>query len=114
MLTRANWARQRRLVGRLPLPVLRLRLELDQMAHAIRGSWSAIVAHAAAGAIVAFVCGRRAYGVMDIVAAIAVTLAVWGVVQVVSAQRTIATIDDHLADLAKERERLERIINEEG
>ena len=69
---------------------------------------------AAAGAIVAFVCGRRAVGVMGIVAAIAVTLAVWGIVQVVSAQRTIATIDEHLGELAKERTRLERIINEEG
>lgn len=67
-----------------------------------------------AGAIVAFVCGRRAFGLLGIVAAIAVTFAVWGIAQVVSAQRTISTIDDHLAELASERERLEKIVDGES
>ena len=55
------------------------------------------------GALVALFAGRRPFGILGIVAAIAGAAAVWGIVQVVSSQRTISTIDEHLADLERER-----------
>lgn len=63
-----------------------------------------------AGGIVALLCGRRAYGILGVVAALAVAIAVWGIAQVVSSQRTISTIDEHLSELAAERSRLEKIM----
>ena len=50
--------------------------------------------------------GRRPFGLFGIVAAIASAAAVWGIVQVVSSQRTIATLNEHIAELNKEERRL--------
>lgn len=58
------------------------------------------------GGVVALLTGRRPFGLFGIVAAIASAVAVWGVVQIISAQRTIATLDEHLADLKEEQRRL--------
>lgn len=41
------------------------------------------------------------------IAAIGSAAAVWGVVQVISSQRTIATINEHLAQLKKEKDAIE-------
>ena len=58
------------------------------------------------GGIVALIAGRRPFGLFGIVAAIASAAAVWGIVQVVSSQRTIATLNEHIAELNKEERRL--------
>ena len=65
------------------------------------------------GALVALFAGRRPFGILGIVAAIAGAAAVWGIVQVVSSQRTISTIDEHLADLERERKKLLKQLEEE-
>lgn len=53
------------------------------------------IAMTAIGGIVALIAGRRPFGLFGIVAAIASAAAVWGIVQVVSSQRTIATLNEH-------------------
>ena len=58
------------------------------------------------GGLVALFCWRRPFGLFGIIAAIGTTAAVWGIVQVISAQRTISTLDEHLEELAREKERL--------
>ena len=57
---------------------------------------------AVAGAIVVFALRR-----IPAIAAIASAAAVWGVVQVISSQRTITTINEHLAQLKKEKDAIE-------
>ncbi len=57
---------------------------------------------AAAGVFV--VCALRR---IPAIAAIASAAAVWGVVQVISSQRTITTINEHLARLKKEKDAIE-------
>lgn len=64
------------------------------------------LAMAAIGGLVALFAGRRPYGILGLVAAVAGTAAVWGVVQVVSAQRTLATLTEHIDELNKEERRL--------
>ena len=64
------------------------------------------IAMTAIGGIVALIAGRRPFGLFGIVAAIASAAAVWGIVQVVSSQRTIATLNEHIAELNKEERRL--------
>ena len=64
------------------------------------------------GAVVALVCGRK-LGILGIVAAAGVTAAVWGVVQVVNAQRSIALLDSHIAELVAEQKRLKQQLEEE-
>ncbi len=59
------------------------------------------------GALVALICGRKP-GLLMIVAGIAGTAAVWGIIQVVSAQRTIGVLDNHIGELNAEKKRLIR------
>ena len=61
----------------------------------------------------ALFAGRRPVGILGIVAAIATTAAVCGIVQVVSSQRTIATLDEHIAALNKEERRLSQELDDE-
>ena len=70
------------------------------------------LAMAAIGGLVALFAGRRPYGILGIVAAIAGTAAVWGVVQVVSAQRTIATLTEHIDELNREERRLAKSLDD--
>ena len=56
-----------------------------------------------AGAAVAFALRR-----IPAIAAIASAAAVWGVVQVISSQRTISTINENLAEIKKEKEAIEK------
>lgn len=71
------------------------------------------IAMAAIGGLVALFAGRRPVGILGIVAAIATAAAVWGIVQVVSSQRTIATLDEHIAALNKEERRLSQELDDE-
>ncbi|WP_225749667.1 J domain-containing protein [Paraeggerthella sp. Marseille-Q4926] len=64
------------------------------------------MAMAAVGGIVAFITGRRPFGLFGIVAAISGAAAVWGIVQVVSSQRTLNTLNEHIDELNKEERRL--------
>lgn len=64
------------------------------------------IAMTAIGAIVALLAGRRPFGILGIVAAIASAAAVWGIVQIVSSQRTISTLNEHIDELNKEERRL--------
>lgn len=68
---------------------------------------------AVVGAIVALLAGRRPFGLFGVVAAIASAAAVWGIVQVVSSQRSINTLTDHINDLNKEERRIAREMEKE-
>ena len=54
-----------------------------------------------------FLCplGRK-LGILGVLASAGVTAAIWGIVQVVNAQRTIALLDDHIKELVAEQKRL--------
>lgn len=71
------------------------------------------IALAVIGGIVALVTGRRPFGVLGVVAAIASAATVWGIVQFVSSQRTIGTLDEHLERLNQEARRIADQLNEE-
>lgn len=66
----------------------------------------------AIGAVVALLTVRRAYGVLGIVAAIATTAAVWGIVQAVGAQRNLNTLNEHLEKLTEERKEYEALLED--
>lgn len=58
------------------------------------------------GAAVAFLTLRRPFGLFGIVGAIATTACVWGIVQIVSANKTLDTLNDHLRKLNAEKKKL--------
>lgn len=58
------------------------------------------------GAIVALFMGRRPFGLFGIVAAIASAATVWGIVSIVSAQRTLSNLDTHIQELNAEQRRI--------
>lgn len=64
------------------------------------------IAMAVIGGIIALITGRRPFGLFGVVAAIASAAAVWGIVQVVSSQRTINTLNEHIAELHAEERKL--------
>ena len=68
---------------------------------------------AVVGGLVALFCGRRPFGLFGVVAAIASTAAIWGIVQVVSSQRSIATLNEHIDELNKEERRIAQEMEEE-
>lgn len=68
---------------------------------------------AVVGALVALFCGRRPFGLFGVVAAIASTAAIWGIVQVVSSQRSIATLNEHIDELNKEERQIAQEMEEE-
>lgn len=63
------------------------------------------LAMAGIGALVALAFGRK-LGVLAVVASIGVACAVWGIVKVVSAQKTASILNDHLDELAAEKKEL--------
>ena len=71
------------------------------------------LAMAVIGGLVALFCGRRPFGLFGVVAAIASTAAIWGIVQVVSSQRSIATLTEHIDELNKEERRIAQEMEEE-
>lgn len=58
------------------------------------------------GGLVALLAGRRPIGFLGLVAGIAGAAAVWGIVQIVSSQRTIATLNEHIDELNREEKQL--------
>lgn len=62
-------------------------------------------AMAVIGALVTLAFGRK-LGVLAVVASIGVACAVWGIVKVVSAQKTASILNDHLDELAAEKKQL--------
>lgn len=70
------------------------------------------IALAVIGGVVALITGRKPMGFLGLVAAIAVTAAVWGIVQIVSAQRTLTTLNEHIEELNTEERRLAEELEE--
>ena len=68
---------------------------------------------AAIGGLVALFCGRRPFGLFGVVAAIAGTAAIWGIVQVVSSQRSINTLTEHIDELNREERKIAQESEEE-
>lgn len=61
------------------------------------------------GALAALVCGRK-LGLLAVLAGIGGTAAVWGIIQIISAQRTISDLTAQLGELnAEKRKLLERL-----
>lgn len=58
------------------------------------------------GAAVTFFTVRRPFGLLGLVAAVASTACVWGVVQTVSAMKTVDTLNEHLRKLNAEKQKL--------
>ena len=65
------------------------------------------------GGAVALLAGRRPFGILGIVAAIASAAAVWGIVQIVSSQRTIHPLDGHIEEWNAEERRLATELEDE-
>ncbi len=65
----------------------------------------------ALGMIAACICGRRPVGLFGFITAIGVAIVVWGITQALTAQRTITTIDEHLDELAREKLKLQAMLN---
>lgn len=58
------------------------------------------------GGLVAILTIRRPFGLLGVIASIATVAAVWGIVTLVSSQRTINTLEEHLALLKKQEQQL--------
>lgn len=67
---------------------------------------------AAIGAVAALFTVRKPFGIMGFIAAIAVPATIWGIVQVVSAQRNLNTLNEHIGRLAEERKEYEGLLDE--
>ncbi|WP_294363145.1 J domain-containing protein [uncultured Senegalimassilia sp.] len=65
------------------------------------------------GGLVALFSGRRPFGLFGVVAAIASTAAIWGIVQVVSSQRSINTLTEHIDELNREERKIAQETEEE-
>lgn len=68
---------------------------------------------AVVGGIAALLTVRRPIGILGMVAAIASAATVYGIVQVVSAQRTLNTLDEHITDLRAQEKRILKDLGEE-
>lgn len=71
------------------------------------------IAMTVVGGLVALLTGRKPFGLFGIVAAISSAAAVWGIVQIISSQRTITLLNGHIADLNKEERRLVEELDDE-
>lgn len=70
------------------------------------------LAMAGIGAVAAFFTIRRPFGIFGFIAAMAVPAAIWGIVQAISAQRNLNTLNEHLAKLTEERKEYEALLDE--
>ena len=70
------------------------------------------LAMAGIGAVAALFTIRRPFGIFGFIAAMAVPAAIWGVVQAISAQRNLNTLNEHLAKLTEERKEYEALLDE--
>ena len=65
------------------------------------------------GIIVALFTGRKPFGIFGFVAAIASAAGVWGIVKLISVQRSINILDEHIQELNQEERRLAKMLDEE-
>lgn len=70
------------------------------------------LAMAAIGAIATLLTIRRPFGILGMIAAVAGTATVWGIIQFLGAQRNLNTLNDHLAKLTEERREYEALLDE--
>ena len=67
---------------------------------------------AAVGAVATLLTIRRPFGILGMIAAVAGTATVWGIIQVIGAQRNLNTLNGHLAKLTEERKEYEALLEE--
>ena len=70
------------------------------------------LAMAAIGAVATLLTIRRPFGVLGMIAAVAGTATVWGIIQFLGAQRNLNTLNEHLAKLTEERKEYEALLEE--
>lgn len=67
---------------------------------------------AGVGAVATLLTIRRPFGILGMIAAVAGTATVWGIIQFLGAQRNLNTLNDHLAKLTEERKEYEALLEE--
>ncbi len=67
---------------------------------------------AAIGGVATLLTIRRPFGIFGAIAAIASAATVWGVIKVWSSQQSISTLEKHLAELKREREEYEALLDD--
>ena len=70
------------------------------------------LAMAAIGAVATLLTIRRPFGILGMIAAVAGTATVWGIIQFLGAQRNLNTLNEHLAKLTEERKEYEVLLEE--
>lgn len=70
------------------------------------------LAMAAIGAVATLLTIRRPFGILGMIAAVAGTATVWGIIQFLGAQRNLNTLSEHLAKLTEERKEYEALLEE--
>ena len=70
------------------------------------------LAMAAIGAVDTLLTIRRPFGILGMIAAVAGTATVWGIIQFLGAQRNLNTLNEHLAKLTEERKEYEALLEE--
>ncbi len=70
------------------------------------------LAMAAIGAVATLLTIRRPFGILGMIAAVAGTATVWGIIQFLGAQRNLNTLNEHLAKLTEARKEYEALLEE--
>lgn len=70
------------------------------------------LAMAAIGAVATLLTIRRPFGILGMIAAVAGTATVWGIIQFLGAQRNLNTLNERLAKLTEERKEYEALLEE--
>lgn len=70
------------------------------------------LAMAAIGAVATLLTIRRPFGILGMIAAVAGTATVWGIIQFLGAQRNLNTLNEPLAKLTEERKEYEALLEE--
>lgn len=70
------------------------------------------LAMAAIGAVATLLTIRRPFGILGMIAAVAGTATVWGIIRFLGAQRNLNTLNEHLAKLTEERKEYEALLEE--
>ena len=70
------------------------------------------LAMAAIGAVATLLTIRRPFGILGMIAAVAGTATVWGIIQFLGAQRNLNTVNELLAKLTEERKEYEALLEE--
>ena len=70
------------------------------------------LAMAAIGAVATLLTIRRPFGILGMIAAVAGTATVWGIIQFLGALSNLNTLNEHLAKLTEERKEYEALLEE--